>query len=147
MRRLVPPILFLLCFALMVLLRWLLPIQMLFPFPCNMFGVAPILLGVFVAITGVVTFRKARTNILPFKEADKLVTSGPFRFTRNPMYLGLSLVLTGIWLLLGCLTPLLGVLIFVITADRWYIAFEERMLEQKFGPAFVAYRARVGRWI
>ena len=147
MRKLVPPILFLLCVALMGLLRWLWPIRMLSPFPYNLLGLVPLLLGLGVGIAGALTFRRAKTNIRPFKEADKLVTEGPFRYTRNPMYLGLSLVLAGIWLLLGALSPLLGMLIFVVTADRWYIAFEEHMLQRKFGPAFDAYRAKVRRWI
>ena len=73
MRKLVPPILFLLCVALMGLLRWLCPIRMLFPFPYNLLGLLPILLGLGVGFTGALTFRKAKTNIRPFKEADKLV--------------------------------------------------------------------------
>ena len=84
---------------------------------------------------------------MPFKEADKLVTQGPFRYSRNPMYLGLGLVLTGTWLLLGALSCVLGVLIFLVVADCWYIRSEERMLQRKFGPAFDAYRARTRRWI
>jgi protein-S-isoprenylcysteine O-methyltransferase Ste14 len=131
----------------MGLLRWLGPVRMLFPFPYNLLGLVSIVFGLGVAIAGAMTFRKAKTNLRPFKEADKLVTAGPFRFTRNPMYLGLALVLTGVWLLLGALSPLLGPLVFVVTADRWYIAFEERMLRQKFGPDFDAYCSTTRRWL
>ncbi len=147
MRRLVPPIMFLVCAATMVVLRWVWPIGLFSPFPYNLLGVVPILLGLGVGCTGALTFRKAKTSIHPFKEADKLVTAGPYRFTRNPMYLGLALVLAGIWLLVGALSAVVGLLIFVVTADRWYIAFEERMLREKFGRAFDDYRARVRRWI
>jgi protein-S-isoprenylcysteine O-methyltransferase Ste14 len=147
MRLLLPPVLFLICLALMALLRWLWPITTPFPRPWSLLGIVPILAGLLVGRSGIVQFRRARTNIRPFREADTLVTTGPFRFSRNPMYLGLVLVLLGAWILLGALSPVLGVVVFMVMADRWYIAFEERMLQQKFGPVYDAYRSRVRRWI
>ena len=147
MKRLIPPILFLICFMLMGLLRRFWPVQIVLPTPYNLLGIVPIMAGLLVGFSGFLQFRKAKTNIRPFKEADKLVIEGPFRYTRNPMYLGLALVLVGVWLLLGALSPLLGVLLFVVVADRWYIKFEERMLRQKFGPAFDAYCAKTRRWL
>ena len=146
-KKLLPPISFLLCVTLMILLRWFWPIMMFAPFPYNLLGIVPIILGLGLGIAGAVTFRKAKTNLRAFTEADKLVTAGPYRFTRNPMYLGLVVTLTGVWLLLGSLSSLLAVPIFVVLADRWFISFEERMLKRKFGPAFDAYRANVRRWI
>jgi protein-S-isoprenylcysteine O-methyltransferase Ste14 len=146
-KKLLPPLTFLLCVALMVLLRWFWPIMMFAPFPYNLLGIVPIILGLGTGIAGAITFRKAKTNLRPFTEADKLVTSGPFRFTRNPMYLGLVVALTGVCLLLGSLSSLLAVPIFVVLADRWFIGYEERMLKRKFGPAFEAYRTHVRRWI
>lgn len=141
MQRLIPPILFLIC-----LLHWLWPLRRVFPAPYNLLGLVPVLLGFASGLAGALRFRAARTNILPFKEADRLVTDGPFRYSRNPMYLGLALVLTGSWVLMGSLTPVICVLVFVVVADRWYIRFEERMLQRKFGPEFDAYRARTRRW-
>jgi protein-S-isoprenylcysteine O-methyltransferase Ste14 len=147
MRRLIPPVLFLICLALMAALRWLWPITTLFPRPWTLSGIGPIVLGLVTGILGAREFRKARTNIRPFREAGTLVTTGPYRYTRNPMYLGLVLVLTGAWMLMGALSPLLGVATFIVTADRWYIRVEEEMLRQKFGSDFDAYRSRVRRWI
>jgi protein-S-isoprenylcysteine O-methyltransferase Ste14 len=147
MRRLVPPVLFLICLILMGLLRWLWPIRLLFPAPYHLLGVVPIVVGLVSGFSGMLQFRKAKTNLRPFVEADTLVTEGPFRYTRNPMYLGLALVLLGVWILMGVLSPFLGVLIFVVVADRFYIAFEEQMLQRKFGPAYEAYRVRTRRWI
>ena len=146
MRRLIPPVLFLLCLGLMFLLRWLWPITLLFPRPWSWLGVVPILIGVAIGAMGAREFVRARTNIRPFKEADRLVTTGPFRYTRNPMYLGLALGLLGAWILLGALTPALGVVAFLVVADRWYIRFEEQMLRRKFGSAFDEYCGRVRRW-
>jgi protein-S-isoprenylcysteine O-methyltransferase Ste14 len=147
MRLIIPPILFLMCLILMALLRWLWPIKMLFPMPWSLLGIVPIILGLISGFLGAFKFRSAGTNIRPFRDADKLVTTGPYRFTRNPMYLGLVLVLTGAWILMGALSPVIGVVIFVVTADRWYIRFEEKMLQQKFGAAFGEYRSKVRRWI
>src|SRR3989442_7512425 len=95
MRLLIPPILFLLCLCLMALLRWMWPITLLFPRPWCWLGLLPILFGLASAAMGAREFIRAKTNIRPFREADKLVTTGPFRFTRNPMYLGLVLCLVG----------------------------------------------------
>lgn len=110
-------------------------------------GIVPIIIGLAIGFSGVYQFHKVKTNIRPFREADKMVTSGPFRFTRNPMYLGILLVLVGIWILLDAVSPVIGVLIFMVTADRWYIRVEEQMLQQKFGPVFEGYCAEVRRWI
>jgi protein-S-isoprenylcysteine O-methyltransferase Ste14 len=147
MQRMIPPILFLLCLGLMFLLRWLWPITLLFPRPWSWLGLMPILVGVASGAMGAREFVRTKTNIRAFREADKLVTTGPFRYTRNPMYLGLALVLLGAWVLMGVLSPVLGVAIFVVTADRWYIRVEERMFHEKFGPEYDGYRSQVRRWI
>src|SRR4051812_18481371 len=147
MQKLIPPILFLLCLATMVLLRWLWPINIVFPSPWRWLGVLPIVVGIATGAMGATQFIKAKTTLRPFREADTLVTTGPFRYTRNPMYLGLALCLLGTWVLLGVLSPLLGVVIFLVVADRWYIQFEEQMLRRKFGPKFEDYCTRVRRWI
>ncbi|HEY8666142.1 MAG TPA: isoprenylcysteine carboxylmethyltransferase family protein [Tepidisphaeraceae bacterium] len=147
MKKIVPPVLFLICLALMVLLRWLWPLRVVLPFPYNLLGIVPIIAGILSGLLGIRQFLKVHTNILPFRDADKLVTQGPYHLTRNPMYLGLALALLGAWALLGALTPLIGIVIFIVVADRWYIRFEERMLRQKFGPAFEDFCASTRRWI
>jgi protein-S-isoprenylcysteine O-methyltransferase Ste14 len=146
-KRLVPAMTFLSCVAFMILMRWFWPMMVFAPFPYNLLGIVLIILGLAMGIAGAATFQRARTNPWAFVEADKLVTSGPYGFTRNPMYLGLGVALTGVSLLLGSLSSLLVVPVFVVVADRWFIAFEERMLKRKFGGAFDTYRANVRRWI
>src|SRR5437868_317626 len=121
MRVVIPPVLFLICLTLMALLRWVWPVTILFPLPWALMGILPITIGSLSRFLGVYQFRSTGTNIRPFREADKMVTTGPYRYTRNPMYLGIGLALMGVWILMGALTPLVGVVIFVVTADRWYI--------------------------
>ena len=147
MQRLLPPILVLILLILIALAHrmhwgpeWL-------PREARLFGWGVIAAGVLFLVAARMQFMKHRTNIMTFGQPDRLVTKGPFRITRNPMYLGFALVLLGAAVLSGQVVPLLLALLFVVVADRWYIRFEERMLEQVFGDDWQSYRARVRRWI
>ena len=123
------------------------PRPVLFPAPFNLIGMIPIGLGLLLAFQGASHFREVGTEINTFSEPDKLVTDRLFRYSRNPMYLGFLLFLLGIWILLGGLTPFLGVVIFLVVTDRYYIPYEEKMLAERFGEAWMSYRAKVRRWI
>jgi protein-S-isoprenylcysteine O-methyltransferase Ste14 len=63
------------------------------------------------------------------------------------MYLSMAVMLTGIWILLGVLSPVLCVLLFIVAANQWYIPYEEKLLTAKFGSDYTGYKARVRRWI
>jgi len=147
MKRIMPPTLFYACIISMALLAWLWPITVLLEFPFNIMGAVPLSLGLGISIWGSEKFGRVGTTIKTFDEPSKLVTEGLFRFSRNPMYLGFAAALLGIWMLLGTLSPVLGVAVFVVVTDRWYIPFEERMLLDRFGRAFLDYAARTRRWI
>lgn len=107
------------------------------------------LLGLGISMAGVVTFMRAKTTSDPRKPADAstLVTSGIYRLTRNPMYLGVLLILIAWGLVLGNLLALICAFAFVPYINRYQISPEERLLEEKFGPVFTAYKAKVRRWI
>lgn len=93
------------------------------------------------------SFRRARTSMVPFEPSTALVTDGPYRFTRNPMYVGMAFLYIALAFALGLLWPL-AVLPFVLLAvDRLVIAREEPYLERTFGQDYRAYRARVRRWL
>jgi protein-S-isoprenylcysteine O-methyltransferase Ste14 len=106
-------------------------------------------LGVGVAIAGLAAFRRARTTVNPLKpeEASRLVVSGVYRLTRNPMYLGFLLLLLAWAIFLGNLGALLVIAVFVVYMNLFQIAPEERALAARFGAEFDAYRRRVRRWI
>ena len=91
--------------------------------------------------------RKAGTNIRPDKPSTTVVTAGPFGFTRNPMYLSLCLLNTGIALLVGGLFPLLMTLVLAVILHSGVILREEHYLAKKFGADYDSYRRRVRRWI
>lgn len=112
-------------------------------------SVALALAGVLLALAGVVSFRRHRTTVNPLKPqaASALVSTGAYAFTRNPMYLGMLVVLVAWGLYLSNLAAAVLVPLFVPCLNRLQILPEERVLRAKFGAAFDAYAARVRRWI
>ena len=107
------------------------------------------LAGGLIALAGVLEFHRAHTTVNPMapQKASALVTSGVYRITRNPMYLGMLLVLAGWALWLGNAAAFVGLPLFVAVLNLLQIAPEERVLRERFGDAFTRYAARVRRWI
>ncbi len=110
-------------------------------------GLALSSLGLALMAWAMLTFRAARTAIVPMRAASKLVGRGPYRFTRNPMYVGLTLLYVGLSALLDSAWPLLGLPIVLALLVRLVILREEAYLSAAFGTDYTAYRARVRRWI
>jgi protein-S-isoprenylcysteine O-methyltransferase Ste14 len=106
-------------------------------------------LGVAVSVAGTWSFWRARTTVNPTRPeaASSLVATGVFRVTRNPMYLGLFLVLAGWAAHLANIAALAGPLLFALYITRFQILPEERVLAAKFGPDFETYKLRTRRWI
>ena len=105
-------------------------------------------LGIAVSAAGTWSFWRARTTVNPTRPeaASSLVATGIFRITRNPMYLGLFLVLAGWAAHLANAAALAGPLLFALYITRFQILPEERVLAAKFGPDFEAYKLRTRRW-
>lgn len=101
------------------------------------------------SLAGVISFRRARTTVNPMKPetTSSLVCSGIYRVTRNPMYVGLLLVLVAWAVFLSSAWALLGPLTFVLYINRFQIAPEERVLSAMFGTGYSAYKSRVHRWL
>jgi protein-S-isoprenylcysteine O-methyltransferase Ste14 len=108
-----------------------------------------VLAGLGCDMAGFFAFRRHRTTIDPMhpRNASALVTGGIYRYTRNPMYVGLALLLTAWAVHLSALWPFLGPVAFVLYIGRFQIAAEERALQALFGQAWTAYAARVRRWL
>jgi protein-S-isoprenylcysteine O-methyltransferase Ste14 len=104
-------------------------------------------LGVILAGWGMVTFRRAKTAIRPDRSASQLVIHGPYRFTRNPMYTGLTVEYLGVAALLDSGWSIIVLPIVLLVLVRTVISREERYLNGAFGADYGAYRARVRRWI
>jgi protein-S-isoprenylcysteine O-methyltransferase Ste14 len=110
-------------------------------------GVLLVVGGVSLMAAFVGALHRAQTNVDPFKPTTAIVTSGPYRFTRNPGYLGMALVFSGISLLAGAPWALLLLFPTMAVIDRGVIVREERYLEDKFGNEYLTYRTRVRRWL
>jgi len=112
-------------------------------------ALVPAAAGVAIAVFGIVSFRRAHTTTNPLRpeNSSALVTSGVYKWTRNPMYLGALLVLTGWALFLANALTFVLLPVFVAYLSRFQIIPEEAVLTARFGAEFDAYRARVRRWI
>jgi len=100
-----------------------------------------------IAASSFIMFRRARTSFLPFKPAAALVTNGPYRFTRNPMYLSLVLLYVGLALRSDLFWVLALAPIAIVLVQYLAIVREEQYLERKFGQEYLIYKARVRRWV
>jgi protein-S-isoprenylcysteine O-methyltransferase Ste14 len=116
-------------------------------FPAGWFGTAVIVLAVALFAWAVVTMTKAGTNVPTNRPTTAIVASGPYRFTRNPIYLGMMLSLTGLGLALDDVWPLATLSAFALIIRYGVVPREKAYLERKFGAAYVGYRARVRRWL
>lgn len=110
-------------------------------------GAALIALNFLIALPAVVTMRRVRTTLNPALPTTTIVTTGPFRYTRNPIYLSFSIFYTGIAVLLNALWPVLLLPIVQVVMTRGVIAREEEYLERTFGEGYTRYKAQVRRWV
>ena len=115
--------------------------------PFRIAGAALAVAAVFLAIWAVATFRRIGTTPNPAGGTTALASGGPYRFSRNPMYLGLVILTTGVALVFDSLWPLLMLPVVVLVIASKVIGPEERYLEAKFGEPYRAYKARVRRWV
>lgn len=133
------------------LMWWLdrhLPVSRLVHAPVTDVGWAVTMAGLVLDAHSIIGFLRARTTVNPVRidAATELVTTGLYRWSRNPMYVGLILVLIGWGVVLGSLTPFIAVILFGRVLVIMQIAPEEAALEAKFGDAYRNYTQRVNRW-
>lgn len=110
-------------------------------------GVALIVLGLSLSIAVVHAFGRAGTNVSPYRETTSFVSTGPYRYTRNPDYIGQTLAYTGIAIVANSWWPLLLLPLVLLVIQRGVIRREERYLEVRFGAEYRDYMARAPRWL
>jgi protein-S-isoprenylcysteine O-methyltransferase Ste14 len=146
-RKILPPHWFALSLLLEIALdRWA-PIAALIPRPFNYIGALLVMAGALSGISAIVLFRVAKTGVVPFSKSTSLVTSGPYRFTRNPMYLGMVLILLGVAVFLGSAAPFVIVPTFALFITYLFILPEEGHMERAFGASYVERKNKVRRWL
>lgn len=148
----IPPLAVVLIAAgLMLLMRWLTPTLVVsLDLDVRMWAALPVLAaGIAIAVAGVIQFRRSHTTVNPMtpERTSALVSSGIYRYTRNPMYVGMLLALLAFSVVLASPASLLILPAFVVYMNRFQIVPEERELARRFGAEFQAYRERVRRWL
>ncbi|HEU4625662.1 MAG TPA: isoprenylcysteine carboxylmethyltransferase family protein [Steroidobacteraceae bacterium] len=146
-RKVIPPVYFFLTLVSMAALQWLLPLARIVTPPISYAGIVLIVAGMWLGGHAFRGFSKAGTPVVPFERSTVLVTDGSYRITRNPMYVGMVMILAGIALLLGTVGPWLPIPIFVWVIRSRFILGEERFLEELFGQQYLEYKSRVRRWL
>ena len=142
-----PPTWMLIAIIAMLILNFLLPLVWIIPPLWNLLGLIFLVSGMIFNLVADRAFQRVGTTVKPYQESSGLVTDGVFQISRNPMYLGMGLILTGIAVIMRSLSPFLVIVLFVILIDRIYIRVEERMLAEKFGTKWNAYKAKTRRWL
>ena len=146
-RKVIPPVYLLISLVLMWLMQSYLPVYQYIQPPFAYVGIITVLFGITMAAISAGMFRRAGTGIEPFDEATTLVTIGFYRFSRNPMYMGMFLMLLGVAFLMGTVGALLPVPVFVLIIRNNFVLGEERFLEAAFGRHYLDYKSEVRRWI
>lgn len=103
--------------------------------------------GLILAASGLISFKKAGTAIKPFEASTTLVKDGLYQYTRNPMYLGMVILLIGVASYLGSLTPYAVIPVFFLVIQECFIKHEEPFLENIFGQEYLDYKNNVRRWL
>jgi protein-S-isoprenylcysteine O-methyltransferase Ste14 len=142
-----PPLLFLIALGVGILIDGNLLDWRHVAHPVQAVGVVVALAGLALIIASLGLFRRFRTRPEPWEAASRLIDAGLYRFSRNPMYLGMALTSAGIAILFESIAAALLVALVVAAIDRFVIAREERYLSRRFGNDYEAYRARVRRWL
>lgn len=145
-----PPVFYVAGIVASVLLSWLLPLPWIGEPLAGMLFVAGILLAVAavaLVVTAIHTMHKAKTSVRLDRPAARLVQSGPYSMSRNPIYLGNTLFMIGIGLAAAMLWFIVFALVAAFLTQKLAIEYEEPHLDQRFGKKYRDYRKRVRRWI
>jgi len=115
--------------------------------PYSNIGIAILVAGLSLTFWSFYLFKKNKTPILPGQKPKFMVIEGPYKFTRNPMYLGVSVALFGAAFYFGNLLSFLSPIIFFLVMNYYFVPFEEKLLEGLFGKRYLDYKKQVRRWI
>ena len=142
-----PPVVTLAFLLIVYALGRFVPVPLTVPAMLRYIGLAFAFVGFLLGIGAFIEFMKARTTLDPHGAAKQLVTSGIYRFTRNPIYLGFLLVLVGLPLYFGLYWGIVLAPLYVFLMNRLVIQHEEAYLERKFGKMYMDYTSQARRWL
>lgn len=142
-----PPVLLVSHIAVAYLARWFIPFPFAVPVILRNIGFTLVVVGFLFGFSAFREFRKARTTVDPHGSVKSIVTSGVYRLTRNPIYVGFTLMLIGLPLNSGTYWGIVLAPVFIYLMNRLVIEQEETYLEKKFGDVYTSFKSRVRRWL
>ena len=147
MKKILPPTYFFSCLVISVVLHFFFPIKQIILLPYNWLGFLFFFLGGTLNIWTDQLFKKEKTTVKPLEKPSTLIQKGPFKISRNPMYLGMALLLVGAGFILGSITSFIGTILFIIAMEVRFIPTEEKFMFEQFSEEFEAYKKKVRRWL
>lgn len=145
--RVPPPAFCLASIIIMILLDRFIPLGVWLDYPWRYLGIILIVAGFCLGLGCGLFFRKLGTNPRPGAQATLVVTKGPFRFTRNPMYLSLNIILIGVAILFGTFSPLIIIPVFFLFIHYQFVLKEEKLMEEWLGEDYLKYKRKTPRWL
>lgn len=142
-----PPILFGIALLIAIALHWRFPLRLPGRDVTLTLGIVLLIAGVGLAVWGHDVMVRAGTNVNPLKPTTAIVTAGPFRYSRNPLYISLTLIFLGISFILGMAWGVVVLVPALLVLHFGVVLREERYLERKFGETYREYKRRVRRYV
>lgn len=142
-----PPVYLVLTIMAMMMAHIMLPLAQVVEAPYRYLGLLPIFAGLAIVVWAGRCLMQHETTFRPFEESRCIVAEGPFRLSRNPIYLGMVVALAGLAVFLGSATPVIFVPVFAWIITKRFIEVEEGALTEKFGDDYARYRNHVRRWL
>jgi protein-S-isoprenylcysteine O-methyltransferase Ste14 len=147
LKKILPPTNFFISLIISVALHFTLPLLQIIKYPFNLIGILFFIIGAGLNIWADQMMKKQNTTVKPDEKPTVLIETGVFKISRNPMYLGMALLLLGAGFILGSLTSFIGVILFVAAMEIMFIPNEEKILQEQFGEEYLAYKNKVRRWV
>ena len=147
LRKIFPPTYLMIAILLMMVMGYCFPIVHVIPVIWRLTGLIPVVLGIAINVLADCSIKQAQTTVRPFERSNVLAVGSVYRISRNPMYLGFVLLLTGIAVLLGAISPWLVVIGFTVLIQCVFIHAEEHLLEEEFRELWNGYCKHTRRWL
>jgi len=145
--KILPPRIFQIALLTVALIHFLFPVWFIYDSPVRWFGLIPIIAGIYLNLYTDWLIKKFKTTIKPFEEPTSLIKKGPFSYSRNPIYLGMVLIVLGCSVLSGSLLAFFVPVALAFIIHYLYIIQEEVILEKNFGQKYQDYRNKVRCWL
>jgi protein-S-isoprenylcysteine O-methyltransferase Ste14 len=142
-----PPVYFYISLLVSALLHFTLPVNIVIKYPFNYLGFLFFAIGGTLNIWTDQLFKKNKTTVKPNEKPSTFIQTGPFKISRNPMYLGMALILLGAGFILGSITSFVGAPLFIAAMEMFFIPKEEKNLREQFGEEYESYCKKIRRWI